>query len=239
MAHIPRLYVPGRLGPGPVTLDRDQSQRLAAVMRVREGDPVQLFSGDGREWHATVTTVTKQAVHLTVGQPSRQEPQPAVTLELWCAVVRANRFDWAIEKAVELGAGIIRPMICDYSARGDTAGAAKLDRWQRIVIEAAEQSGRLWLPVIEPPATFAAVLARHHGALVLGDPAGMPWPHAAALLPPRGTVALAIGPEGGFSPAEGAAARAAGALAVQLGPHILRTETAAAAGLALLRATLL
>lgn len=236
MAHIARLYVPGRLVAGPVTLDVDQSRRLAAVMRLREGDEFRLFAGDGREWSATAANVTKGALRAVVGEVVRQEPQPPVTVELWVALVRPARLDWAIEKAVEAGADIIRPFTSEYTARGDFASNAKQQRWQRIVVEAAEQSGRLWMPVIEPPATFDALLSHHHGATVLGDPGGMPWREAAALLPPAGRVAVVIGPEGGFGPAELARAKAAGALATRFAPHILRTETAAVVATALVRA---
>lgn len=237
MAHIARLYLPGRLVPGPITLDVEQSRRLAAVMRLREGDEFRLFAGDGREWSATAATVAKGALRAVVGEVARQEPQPPVTVELWVALVRPNRFDWAIEKAIEAGADVIRPFTSEYTARGDFASNAKQQRWQRIVVEAAEQSGRLWVPVIEPPATLDALLARPRGPVVLGDPAGMPWREAAALLPPAGQIAVVVGPEGGFSPAELARAKAAGALATRFGPHILRTETAAVVATALVRSS--
>ena len=236
MAHIPRLYLPQRFAPGPVQLDAEHSRRLASVMRLRTGDEFRLFSGDGREWRAVVLSEGKTGLRCEVQDVVRQEPRPARTIELWCGLVRPSRFDWAVEKAVEAGADVIRPLLSDYTARGDGASRQKHDRWNRIAIEAAEQSGRLWVPVIAEPARFGDLLARLRGPLVLADAGGMQVSEVARLLPPAGTVTLAVGPEGGFSPDELARARAAGALPLRLGPNILRTETAAVVATGLLRA---
>ena len=169
MAHVPRLYLPARLAPGPVILPADAARRLAAVLRVREGDPLLLFSGDGREWHASVTVAARHSLHATITGLARQAPPPAVTLETWCALIRPNRFDWMLEKCVEAGAGIVRPLVSEHAARGESASRARVERWQRIVVEAAEQSGRLYLPVVEQPAPFEALLAPPRRALVLAD----------------------------------------------------------------------
>ena len=236
MAHIPRLYLPQRLAPGRLQLNAEQSRRLSAVMRLRTGDEFRLFSGDGREWCATVTVEGKTALQCEVAELTRQEPQPARTLEIWCALVRPSRFEWAIEKCVEAGADVIRPLLADFTARGEGGSRHKQERWHRIAIEAAEQSGRLWMPVVTEPARFTGLLARHHGPLVIGDQHGRNAMEVQRLLPPAGTVAAAIGPEGGFSPEELAKAKAAGALLLRLAPHILRTETAAVAATAVLRA---
>lgn len=238
MAHVPRLYVPGRLAPGPLTLAPEQAKRLASVMRLREGDEFLVFSGDGREYRASVTAVEKKGATLRaeVGELVRQEPQSPRVVELWLGLVRANRFEWALEKCVEAGVDIIRPLVSEYTARGDAPSAAKQERWQRILVEAAEQSGRLWLPVLEPAAKFGDLLSRRRGTLILGDPGGMPWPDATKLLPQQGNIAIAIGPEGGFAPEELAQANAQGALLTRFAPHILRTETAAVIATALLRA---
>jgi 16S rRNA (uracil1498-N3)-methyltransferase len=240
MAHVPRLYVPGRLAPGPLVLNDDASHRLAAVMRVRAGDPLRLFSGDGREFEAVVAAVAaKGAVHVNVGDVARQEPPPSVLIETWCAMVRPNRFDWAIEKCTEAGADLFRPITSAHTARGDGASASRAERWQRIAVEAAEQSGRVYVPVIEPPLAFDAALRRAgRPPIVVCDGSGQPLPALAPLLPARGWLAVAIGPEGGWSADELAAARAAGALVVRLGPYILRTETAAVVATAMLRAAL-
>ncbi len=104
MSHVPRVYLPGRLAHGAVTIDGEAGRHLATVLRVRPGDPVLLFPGDGREWSATVAGVTKAGVVAEVGELTRQEAPPAVVLETWCALVRANRFEWALEKCAEAAA---------------------------------------------------------------------------------------------------------------------------------------
>lgn len=236
MGHIPRLYVPGRLAAGPLTVNGDQAKRLSAVMRLREGDEFRVFAGDGREWRAVLKRAGKSGAQAEVRDVTRQQPQAGRVVEVWCSLVRPNRFDWALEKCVEAGADVIRPLLAEHAARGEGGSATRQERWQRIVCEAMEQCGRLYPALIERPARFDDLLARHHGAIVVADGAGKPWSEVRGLLPERGIVAVAIGPEGGFSEAELARARAEGALVASLGPNILRTETAAVVAAALLRA---
>jgi 16S rRNA (uracil1498-N3)-methyltransferase len=236
VAHIPRVYRPGHLGPGPVTLDGEVARRLLTVMRLAGGDEVHLFAGDGREWRAEVVSAQRGTLAVTVQEVVRQQAALPVVLELWLAVVRANRMETAIEKCVEAGADIIRPVVCEYSNRGDAGSAARSERWQRIAIEASEQSGRLFLPVIEPPVTFERALSGHHGPLVAGAAGGRSLLELAPMLPSSGRLAVLVGPEGGLSPTESAALSRAGALELSLGPYILRTETAAIAATAALRA---
>ncbi|MBI5949640.1 MAG: 16S rRNA (uracil(1498)-N(3))-methyltransferase [Chloroflexi bacterium] len=234
MAHVPRLYLP-HATPGRTVLDGDQSRRLGAVMRLREGDTFLVFGGDGREWRARVEGSVRGSVHATIEELVRQEPPPLLTVEVWCGMVRANRFDWAVEKCTEAGADIIRPLVTEHAARGEDASAARLERWGRLAVEASEQCGRLYLPVVEAPGHFDRLLDHLRTPLVIGARGGMPWQEAVPLLPARGRVIAAIGPEGGFSEAEVARAKAAGALTVAFGPHILRAETAAVVAVALLR----
>lgn len=237
VAHVPRLYLPGHIAPGPLTVTGESAQRLSSVMRVRHGDPLLLFAGDGHEWQATVSDVSRGSVRLEIAGIVRQVPLPVLAIEIWCAIVRPNRFDWMLEKVTEAGADIIRPLLCDHSARGEGGSAARRERWQRVVIEASEQSGRLHVPVITEPARFVDLLTHPRTPLIVAHLEGArAWGESAALLPTRGAVAVAIGPEGGFSPAEIAAAKAHGALLTSLGPNILRTETAALAATVLLRA---
>lgn len=235
MAHVPRLFVRGHLGPGPLLLEGDQAKRLAAVMRLREGERFLVFSGDGREWEATVGQASKTGLHATVGAVARQEPAAVLVVEAWVGLVRPNRFDWAVEKLAEAGADVIRPLLTEHAARGDGSSPARRERWERIAVEAAEQCGRLHMPVVEPPGQFRDLLSRHRGALVVGDARGRGWDEVAALLPGDGPLAIAIGPEGGFSDDELARAKASGALLAKLGPNTLRTETAAVLGVGLVR----
>ena len=235
MAHVPRLYLPGHIAPGPLTLSADAAHRLSAVMRLRPGDPFLVFSGDGRERAATVSQVEKNRLQAVVGEVMRTVAPLPLIIECWCAVVRPNRFDWAIEKCTEAGVDVFRPLTSDHSARGEAASANRQERWERLAVEAAEQSGRLSVPVIAPAARFEQLLDPPLGALIVFDRDGRPWQETIPLIPQQGRVSVAVGPEGGLSPAEIARAKARGALVVSLGPNLLRTETAALAGVVLLR----
>lgn len=235
MAHVPRLYIPGRLGPGPLALDAAQARRLTSVMRLREGDSFLAFAGDGREWRARLTAVTKSSTRAEVEELTRQEAALPIVLEAWLALIRPQLFDLAIEKCTEAGVDIIRPMRTEHFARSEAASAQRHERWERIAIEAAEQSGRLRVPVVESSANFTDLLNRSRIPVIIGDQHGKPWPDAAKLLPLQGTVAVAIGPEGGFSREELAAATAHGAIATSFGPNILRAETAAIVAVSLVR----
>ena len=235
MSHTPRVFVAPPLGPGPLAVRGSDAKHLAVVMRLRPGDEFLGFAGDGREWRATVTSVDRDTVLATVGELARQEAAPAVILETWIGVVRANRLDDAIEKCVEAGADIIRPVVCEFSQRSEVSSPAKTERWLRIAREAAEQAGRLFVPVVEPPVTLTTALERLHGAIVFGHASGQAAGELAPLLPRLGAVAWLVGPEGGLSEPELAALKRRGALPLALGPYILRTETAAVVGTAVLR----
>jgi len=237
MAHILRIYVPGRLGPGPIVLGGDEARRLTSVMRIREGDEFRVFGGDGREFRAIMSGTAKGALHATVSEIVRQQAADSLVLEAWIGLVRPNRFDWAIEKCVEAGADVIRPIVSEHTARGDGSSTTRADRWTRIAVEAAEQCGRLHMAVVEPPNRFDDLVRHHHGALVIGHPGSKDWAATAPLLPREGRLALAVGPEGGFSDEEVALAQAHGALVTSFGPNVLRTETAAVVAVALARAS--
>lgn len=238
MAHTPRIFVRESLSPGPLALAGDTAKRLASVMRVQAGEALLLFNGDGKEWEATVAGTARDRVSVTVGGVARQEPASPVSLEIWAGLVRAQRFDWLMEKCTEAGADVIRPLISQHAARGEGASANREERWNRIAVEASEQSGRLRVPVIAGPASFATLIERRMTPLVIAHPGGTPVAALAPLLPVQGTLVVAVGPEGGFSDAEARDARARGALVLDLGATILRTETAALAATVLLRSVL-
>lgn len=234
MAHVPRVYISSAIGRGPLVIAGDAGRHLATVMRVRRGDPILLFNGDGREWTAAVDEITKSGVRVAVDGVARMEPLPAVQLQVLAGLVRAQRFEQLIEKCVEAGADVIRPLVTEFSGRGDAPSASRTSRWERIATEAAEQSGRSRLTVIGAPVSFEDALGQR-GPFVIADGGGRTLAELKPLLPAQGTLTVLVGPEGGFSPDELARATRAGALALRLGPHIMRTETAAIAATVLLR----
>jgi 16S rRNA (uracil1498-N3)-methyltransferase len=226
-----RLFVPAPLSEGSeIALGEAQSHYLANVLRATAGETLRVFDGVSGEWRATVTKLSRKAVVLTAQAQTRpQMPEPDAWLCF--ALLKRAKTDMVVEKATELGVSVIQPMI---TARTN-ADHVKLERLQAIAIEAAEQCERLAVPEIRPPLPLARLM---------GD-----WPAERALFVAderrtgsllgfgAGPCALMTGPEGGFTDQElEAIGRAPQVTRVSLGARILRAETAAIAGLALLLA---
>lgn len=234
---ISRFFCPLPEDPaGEVALPREVGHHAERVLRLAVGDPVVVFSGDGYEYSARLTALG--------GQPraellARHGPQgePSLALTLVQALASGDKMDWVVQKAVELGAVAVAPVAAERSVV-KLAGERALKRqahWQQVAVAACEQCGRNRVPVILPVRSLASYLAdnTHGGVRVLLDPEA---PLGLADLPRPGRgVHILIGPEGGWSPAELAAARQAGAQGVRLGPRVLRTETAGLAALAALQ----
>ncbi len=218
---------PAGLQPGAeLALPADAAHRAARVLRLGPGDRIRLFSG-GRELVCELLDTGRQARACVL---SELPPPPASRrLVLYQALIRLNRFEWLIEKATEIGVEAITPVLSERCAvRAEEIGAARLERWRRIAVEAAEQCGRRTVPAIGAPLPFAAALS-HSGSRVLvaweglrGGPVSRPA-SARADEP----LALFIGPEGGWSEGEVEQAEAAGAALLGLGANVLRAETAA------------
>ncbi|MEQ1780717.1 MAG: 16S rRNA (uracil(1498)-N(3))-methyltransferase [Hyphomonadaceae bacterium] len=245
MSATPRLYVaPDLIEGGAVLLDGDQAHYLTRVMRLGAGDPVRVFNGRHGEWEASLSASTKSTATLQLGPRVRAQ---ASVPDIWLlfAPLKKARTDFVVEKAVELGAAEIRPVLTERT----DAETVRVDRLQRLAIEAAEQTERLDVPPIRDAAKLVPVLNSWDAARVLlfadeaGDDAERPWGGEAGRARPAdevlrslpdGPAAILIGPEGGFSGAERAHLRKqAFVRPVSLGPRILRAETAALAMLAL------
>ena len=225
---LPRLYVEPPLSAGiAVGLDAGQANYLGNVLRLKEGDEVLLFDGVSGEWLARVAEAGKRRMILAVAEATRPQEQ-APDLWLAFAPVKKGRVDWLVEKAVELGVARLVPVI----TRRTIVDKLNLDRMRAHIVEAAEQCGRTALAAIDEPVKLGAFLAaRDPGrTLYFADETGGA-PAATAFAP--GAAILLTGPEGGFTPEEAIAIRAAAnARALSLGPRILRAETAALAGVA-------
>ena len=222
---LPRLFVPPPLGEGVlVALDAAQANYLGAVLRLGEGGEVLLFDGVDGEWHATVVEAGKKRMSLAVGRQTKpQEAVPELTLAF--APVKKGRVDWLVEKAVELGVAHLQPVITQRTI----VDKLNLERMRSHIIEAAEQCGRTALASIAAPVKLDAFLRGLAGPLYFADETGG-VPAGDAFKP--GAATILTGPEGGFTPDEAAAIRAApGAIAISLGPRILRAETAALAAM--------
>ena len=226
-----RLYVPSPLGPGAeIALGEAQSHYLANVMRATAGEELRVFDGVSGEWRAKVTKISRKQVVLTALEQTRpQAPEPDAWLCF--ALLKRAKTDMVVEKATELGVSVIQPII---TARTN-ADHVNLDRLRAIAIEAAEQCERLAVPEIRPPLQLARLMADWPAgrALFIADERRT----GSLLGNGAGQVALMTGPEGGFTETElEAIGRIPQVTRVSLGARILRAETAAIAGLALLLA---
>jgi 16S rRNA (uracil1498-N3)-methyltransferase len=230
---LTRIYVEHALLPGSrLEMPAQTASHLAKVLRVRNGDELVLFNGDGHESRGSVETVRGSRVSVLVGNAVVAERESPCSLTLVQCVPRGDRMDFIVQKATELGVARIVPVLSQRSVvRLDAAQAeSKTAHWRAVAVSACEQCGRNRLPAIEPAVPLLTYLGNSSTAsirLVLE-----PESSAAAVPKDVGSgVDVAIGPEGGFAAEELEAFRIAGFTRLQLGPRILRTETAAIAAL--------
>lgn len=217
--------------------------RHVQVLRLQPGEPLVLFDGRGGQWRAEVSAIGRRDVQVLVDrhEPVERELVRAVTLAP--ALPANDRMDALIEKATELGVAAIRPALCERSVARVTGerGGRKAAHWRAVAAAACEQCGRNRVPEVAAPQPLRALLAAlppdaARIALSL-DASARPAAAAVAALEARQAVWVFSGPEGGLTPAEEEALRAAGAVAVSLGARVLRADTAPLALLALLALT--
>jgi 16S rRNA (uracil1498-N3)-methyltransferase len=228
-----RVYVDGALRPGSlVELPAQAGTHIAKVLRARSGDELVLFAGDGREFSAIIDSVRGSRVSAAVGAARAVDRESPLAITLVQGIARAERMDVIVQKATELGAARIVPVLCRRGVVRLDAGQAqsKTAHWHAIAVSACEQCGRNRLPIIEAPRRLLDFLAEpaSGAARLLLEP-GAPSPGPARPIEHR--VEIAIGPEGGFDPEEVAAFALTNFESVRLGPRVLRTETAAIAAL--------
>jgi 16S rRNA (uracil1498-N3)-methyltransferase len=229
-----RLHVDAPLADGSELALPAGAARHAQVRRVQPGDTLQLFDGRGGEWTAVVSAMSRQSVDVRIGERIVVDSELPVRVTLAIGVPTNERMDTLVEKATELGVTVLQPLMCERSVLrldGERAERKRL-HWQGIAVAACEQCGRATVPVVEPVracAGWLAQLSAPGARLLLSlDPAAAPLHTLAA-----GTTLTSLsGPEGGLTPGEEAAARAAGFVPLGLGKRVLRADTAPLALLA-------
>ena len=234
-----RFFVEG-FEAGTATLRGEAAHHLGRVLRAEPGQLYELSDGQ-HLWLARTETVGRDEIRFSLVEPLAA-PLPSVRIDLLLAIVKFDRFEWALEKATELGAAEITPLAAERSENGLISAAAKrAERWKRILVESSQQARRLSVPMLhaaaKPRDTFRGatasikvLLSERSGALHLRELFDPAAPRSSADGPAR--VALAIGPEGGWSDAEFASAHDCGFGEASLGTNILRTETAVCAAVA-------
>lgn len=210
----------------------EEAHHLSRVTRAREGEKIALFDGAGWRWGGEIARIGRDEVLVAKIAPlPPNEPEHPVILA--AGLIKADRWEWMLEKAVELGVTTIIPLLCSRSQPGDVA--KKSARWSKIILSAAKQCERGRLPELRPPATVEAFVASL-GAFSAGERRWL-FIEREKAEPPTisdGPQTLAIGPEGAFSDGEARLFLGAGFVPATLGARILRSETAALAALSLL-----
>jgi 16S rRNA (uracil1498-N3)-methyltransferase len=237
---LTRVYVDAPLAAGRrVSLEGSAASHLIRVLRLKSGETLTLFNGQGGEHAATIAEARSGRLTVEVGAASAVERESGLVLTLAQGVSRGERMDLVVQKATELGVSHLVPLLTERSVVRLTAQQSdrKVNHWRAIVAAACEQCGRNRLPAVAAPVPLAEFLeggaAATAGTRLLLSPTGtttlkdVPRPAAG--------VTVLVGPEGGLTDEEEKSATAAGFTALRLGPRVLRTETAAIAALALLQ----
>lgn len=239
MPAMPRFHCPPPLPANDHgELPPDAAHHASRVLRLRVGDEVQIFDGAGEARNGRIAAIEGKRVTLEQLRPCPPEAAPTLQIELAQAMSSSEKMDWVVQKATELGATSIQPVQTQRSVAKLTAERAekRSEHWRGVTLAACEQCGRNRLPELRPPQELASWLAqvKHETCakfILLPDGASK----LTAQPRPQGRVLLLIGPEGGFSADEAAMARQAGFIPILLGPRVLRTETAALAGITALQ----
>ena len=234
----PRLFLDDDLTTGAtIPLEPDQSNYLRNVLRLGAGDDVLVFNGRDGEWRAEIAEAGKKKTVLALRDRMRGQT-PSGDLWYLFAPLKHARLDYMVQKAVEMGASRLQPVM----TRRTQAGRVNLDRMRANAIEAAEQCGILNIPEIEEPQKLEQVLSNWNEdrrLIFCDEGADMDNPLAVLNTLQRGPLAVLVGPEGGFDESERSLLlKHPSVTAISLGPHILRADTAAVAALALVQASL-
>jgi 16S rRNA (uracil1498-N3)-methyltransferase len=224
-----RFFIPHVLAAGAVVALEGDELHHARVVRVREGEEVEVFDGRGGAWIAAA----RELPSVELLRPVDVDREPRVALHLAMAIINLDKFELVLQKATELGARSIVPLITARIEVRAERYRGKSERWQKIVFEAVKQSGRARVPAVEEPATFEDVVQRAGTKIIFDADVGERDRHECLS---SMEVTLFIGPEGGWSDDELRLARENGCAFARLGPRRLRAETAALVATALVAA---
>ncbi|MBK5258393.1 MAG: 16S rRNA (uracil(1498)-N(3))-methyltransferase [Thermoanaerobaculia bacterium] len=224
-----RIFTDQPIAPGEITIAGEEFHHASRVVRVRDGEAVEVFDGRGGSAAGRVKSIASSSMSVIIEStiPSRESP---LSLTLAMSIINLEKFEIVLQKATELGVVAFIPMVTERVELRPERYRGKSERWEKIVFEAVKQSGRAVTPRIEVPTPFNDVI-RRDGTRLLFDADSQP-----SLEEPVNTATLLIGPEGGWSEEEIASARASSCLFRRLGPRRLRAETAAICAVAIITA---
>lgn len=230
---------PSAIQADSILFPSDNAHQILRVLRLRMGDQVTVLDGLGWQYRVELTNVSQEKVGGKVLERTAVSGEPPIHLSMYLCLTQREKFEWMLQKCTEVGVSEFTPVLSSRSlVQAAESLNNKLPRWQRILQEAAEQSGRGLIPRLNMPMDFSAVLASTSGQF---DVCLIAWEEEQSLrltdafqeLPANARIALLIGPEGGLTHAEVGLAMVGGWKAVSLGPRILRMETAAVVSAAL------
>jgi len=229
-----RFYVPEPLKTGQTLhLNEESAHYIRSVLRLRNDTEITLFNGEGGEFEARITAITRRSATAKVGSFRSRNIDPPLNINLGLAISRGERMDFALQKCVELGVSRVFPLLterCVVRLNENRKAANRQQHWRKIVQNASEQCGRTSVPEIAGIARLDAWVGETKGLKIFLDPYGQKT--LDQLEPPTETITLLSGPEGGFSENERQLAVASGFNPISLGQRILRTETACIAAMA-------
>ena len=225
-----RIHVPA-ITPS-LEVSGEEFHHAVRVVRLRQGQEIEVFDGKGHAAHGKVVEIGPLSLRVEIDREidSRESP---VRVHLAAAIIQPDKFELVLQKATELGAASITPLVTDRVEVRPERYRGKAERWEKIVFEAVKQSGRAVIPPVNEPTSFADLMKKPGAKLVFDadeEPDGT--------MEREGEITVLIGPEGGWSEREIAAARAAHCIFQRLGPRRLRAETAAIAALSIIAARL-
>ncbi len=238
---IPRIYSTTPITPGALLQLDDASRRhVVQVLRMRASAPLILFDGRGGELPATIQTIEKRSVTVQVGERVEIDCESPLEIHLFQGVSKGERMDYVIQKATECGVSAITPLLCERTVvRLDPKRMEKkMDHWQKVAISACEQCGRNRVPPIHPPLSWSAFLSsgKAGDGFVLDAASERKLSDFQLSKPNGGRIGIITGPEGGLTLQEINSAVESGYQGVQMGPRILRTETASVVAITIMQA---
>ncbi len=240
-----RFYHPETLAVGQlIELTTENKHHAARVLRLKKGDPIILFDGQGGEYSAHISVISKSGTTAVIEDFHDIDRESPLHIELAQAICVNEKMDWIIQKAVEMGVTSIQPVSTERSIvhLSDERSAKRLQHWQKIVISACEQCGRNQIPEVYPLASLPQWLSQKksessaHGMPIMLSIVATTRLSQIAQPAPGIPITLAVGPEGGFTPDEAVTLEHAGFISLRLGQRILRTESAPLAAVSALQA---
>jgi len=231
---MPRIFIDSLPVEDEVSVGGKEASYLIRVLRARVGDEVTLIGEGGRSWLSKIESIKGKEIRLSIKKEIEPLKEPSIKVRLLQGILKAQKMDLVVQKAVELGVSSIVPIITDRTIVTETK---KAKRWQDIALEATRQCGRTIIPVVEEPIRLRDFFLKRCpvSGIVFWEEGGLPLKDALKALSPKNEIYILIGPEGGLSREEVEGASRCGLKVATLGRRLLRAETASISALTIVQ----